>query len=240
LGTLNVSDAESTLTVTEFISVGRFGSGSMTVSDGGSVTAGTNLVISDQASSDGMVLVTGSGSTVAVTNNLLIGNNAAGEMSLVNGGSVTVDGDTTVRNASTLAIAGGTLTTGLFDAADAASTASFTLAANGETGGIFATNADVSGTILDLVLGHQPNMFDVFVLLDLDPNNSITGTFSYLGNPVNEGDLLTVTTGSFSQEFEATYTYNGSSFALTAIPEPGGISMIFGFGLLALAHRRRC
>lgn len=248
-GTVNISGGDSQLSADDTITVGRFGDGFLNVTTGGEVSAGANLIVAD--SGDGSVLVNGSGTTIAVSNDLLMGASGdaiggftgTGSMASVeigNDGVVNVSGDSAIRGASTLHINGGDLNTGIFDAADSASTVLFTLAANGETGAIFASDADVSGANLELILGHQPNLFDVFVLLNLDdPNASINGLFSFDGTPINEGDLLTVSTGSFEQEFAATYLHNGNNFALTAIPEPRSASLLAAFlGFILLIRRR--
>jgi T5SS/PEP-CTERM-associated repeat protein len=120
---VEVSGAGSNLEVTGSLVVGDAGSGSLTLSDGASVTAGA-LDIAAATSGDGDVSLAGTGTTLNVTGALTLGGGGAGELAILGGAQMTVAGgvvgssDTAPGNldiegtGSQLTINAGTLTIG--------------------------------------------------------------------------------------------------------------------------------
>lgn len=95
---------------------------------------------------------------------------------------------------------------------------------------------------LDIELGYQPDLNDVFVLIDNQGGSPLSGQVSFGGSTLAEGDEFTVNTGEFSQLFGITYLHGGDSLALTAIPEPSTWAFFAGlsvFALLAIRRRMR-
>lgn len=95
--------------------------------------------------------------------------------------------------------------------------------------------------ILAVSLEFQPEVNDVFVLIDNQGGNPLLGSFAFDGTTVGEGSLIEVVTGDFSQVFSATYLHEGNSFALVAIPEPAAAAALAGlviFGIVLLRRRR--
>ncbi len=69
--------------------------------------------------------------------------------------------------------------------------------------------------ILQLDLTTIPDSGDVFVLIDNQGTDPLTGTLSYLGDTLTEGQVITLN----GLEFEFTYQFGGSSVALTAVSD---------------------
>lgn len=97
----------------------------------------------------------------------------------------------------------------------------------------------IDGVNLLVTLGFQPDLNAVFVLIDNQSGNPITGQFSMDGTLLGEGDEVLVTTGEYSQLFAATYTHGGDSFALVAVPEPSAYAVLTSLAVLGLAFLRR-
>ena len=95
---INVTGPGSNLNVIGALIVGSSGSGSLSLAQGGTVTA-SSLDLSATASGDGVVSVTGTGSTLTLTGSLTVGDQAAGELSILSGAFVSAL-DVTVGNAS--------------------------------------------------------------------------------------------------------------------------------------------
>lgn len=90
-GALIVDGVGSQLTSTGSMSVGGFGNGSMTISNGATVDTGNLGFVGSQPSATGDVLVTGAGSLWAISSQLAVGGGGTGTLSITNGGAVATD-----------------------------------------------------------------------------------------------------------------------------------------------------
>ncbi len=73
-----------------YLNVGRLGNGTLTVSDGGTVTA-YQAYLGNESGSSGTVSVAGAGSTLAVTNKLFVGTDGDGTLQISDGGRVSAN-----------------------------------------------------------------------------------------------------------------------------------------------------
>ncbi len=97
-----------------------------------------------------------------------------------------------------------------------------------------------------LTLGYQPSAGDAFVLIENNSGEAIDGLLSYGEVTLHDGDLFSVTSGGFTQEFQIDYDYEadgfGDNLAITAlsVPDPSAWALAGG-GLAAifLFHRPR-
>lgn len=96
----------------------------------------------------------------------------------------------------------------------------------------------LDGAVLEIELGFQPNLNDVFVLIDNQSGMAIDGLLEFEGNTLAEGEQFTVN-GAFSQTFEISYLHDGDSLALTAVPEPSTWALIAGIFTMGFVVWRR-
>ena len=87
--TLIVSGAGATLAVTNALTVGQAGEGTLSLSQGGAVSAGS-ATLGAGSGSDGVVTVHGAGSEFNVTGALSVGGSGTGELDVLGGASATV------------------------------------------------------------------------------------------------------------------------------------------------------
>ena len=106
-GVVTVDGAGSALTSGEYLYIGNSGSGTLSITNGGSVSVG-NSYIGNYAGSTGVVMVDGTGSTWS-SGGLTVGGN--GRLSITNGGSVS-SGDGYIGGAVTVSGAGSTWMSG--------------------------------------------------------------------------------------------------------------------------------
>lgn len=229
----------------------------------------TNADLTDAGVDPGSLIKTGGGTLgfTALSDSTYTGNTFVNAGTLVVDGTlaagslVDVAGGATLRGSGVvpdvLVKAGGNLHPGSLDARgslglndlemEALSQLVFALDSAVSFDSIVATGTVTLETGLDapelvLTLNFQPvaNM-DVFVLLDNQGAEAISGRLSYGGLLLQEGDTFLVTNGSFSQLFQITYQFGGDSIAVFAIPEPGGagLLLIAGAGALLLRRLRR-
>lgn len=104
--------------------------------------------------------------------------------------------------------------------------------------------ASLAGTVaLNLTLLADPVDDTTFTILNASaPLTGYFGgaRFAYLGNPLDEGEVFTATTGGFTQDFEIGYTADGGNdVTLHAVPEPGTLGSLLGGAGLLLGLRRR-
>lgn len=114
------------------LNVGRFGTGQLTVSDGGLVT-GNRLHIANEAGSSGTAVVTGSGSSIDIADRLSVG--------LEGDGLLTVQNDATVTVGDLLAVASQDGSTGSLD-----------IASGGDVTSYYGIIADASGATGDVTV----------------------------------------------------------------------------------------
>lgn len=110
VGMVNVSGATSTLNLGSNLIVGRSGSGTLVIEDGGSVESQTGF-LGQFAGSQGNVTITGAGSLWTTTGDLYLGGDdtaagGTGLLSLLNEGQVDVGGALYVHNTGTIHGAG--------------------------------------------------------------------------------------------------------------------------------------
>ncbi len=92
VGTATVTGAGTVLGANGDVAIGNFGRGDLTVSDGGSVSAGGNALIGYTAGSAGTVTVSGSGSSLAVNGFTQVGNAGNGTLTASNGATLSLAG----------------------------------------------------------------------------------------------------------------------------------------------------
>lgn len=171
-----------------YMNVGRLGTGSLTVEDGGSVT-GYRLYIGNEAGSSGAVSLSGNGSLIDMTSKLFIGAEGDGTLTLSDGATL---------RASTIQIAYATGVTGTLNIG----------AASGETAGAAGT-VDASEIIFGsgdgaIVLNH--NDTDYTLLSDIsgagrivveNGATTLSGTNTYTGGTTIYGGMLAGNADSF-------------------------------------------
>ena len=89
---LFVDGAGSTWNNSNNLTIGRSGSGTLTITNGGTVS-NTDGDIGSRLGSTGSVTVEGTGSTWTNSSDLYVGNYGSGTLTITNGGTVTVNGD---------------------------------------------------------------------------------------------------------------------------------------------------
>ena len=134
-GTVHVEDAGSTLDIGAFLVVGKAGTGTLNINDGGQVTVanGNAPVIGANAGSSGTVNVSG-GEFSLGTNGLLVGADGTGALNIANGGLVV---------ASQLSIgdsAGGIGTVTVSDSGSTLTSTGFSTVGYGGNGMLFIAN----------------------------------------------------------------------------------------------------
>jgi len=163
--------------------------------------------------------------------------------------STGVLGDVTVNSGGTLALggSGGPAQSGLLVgnlALNDGSTLSLNLGA--QNGDFVNGNGtlSLSGTInlsLSLTavpaLGMEFSLFEGYSSLNFAPG----AHFAWQGTVLNEGDVFTATTGSFTQQFEVSYDVaGGHAVELLAVPEPSAlVSLLAGAAIGMGGFRRR-
>lgn len=139
----------------------------------------------------------------------------------------------------------GALTVGFLNLAGG-SNLEFTFDSNALDGydSITASGAvSLNGANFSIDLAFEPDLGDVFILIDNQGGLAIDGLLSYAGNPLLQGDQFNVTSGEFSQLFSIDYDYSSgghaNSLAVVAVPEPAVWGILAGLAVLGLALRRR-
>jgi outer membrane autotransporter protein len=241
-GTVNVTGAESQFEAGSHIVVGSEGTGTLTVSNEGSVVSATgyNIIVGHINTGNGSIAITGSNSTLQSGKNISIGNAGTGTLTVSASGAVSATGNVTIANQSTST---GTLNIGA--AAGDAAAAVGTVSAG--TGLAFGAG---DGT---LVFNHTSNDYD----FDLDISNNAAGTatikavagttnltgdlsdytgdFQITGGTLNLASSLGTTTlegsitGAGALSFlSGTTNLTGDSSAFTGTVSAGGIVSVNG------------
>ena len=92
-GTVIVNGASSTLTTPGYIQAGAFGTGRLTVENGGAVRVDGYLQMGLLPDSDGTTMVTGTGSSLVVLGDIVAGGSGTGRLAITNGGVATGGGN---------------------------------------------------------------------------------------------------------------------------------------------------
>ena len=181
-GTVTVTGLGSTWTNGSDLYVGKDGMGTLSIENGGAVSNIGDGFIGRTADSTGTVTVTGLGSTWTNGSNLYVGKDGMGTLSIENDGAVTVGGNLSINDQSTLDILLASLVNPPLD-----------VAGNATLDGTL--NVDLAGSLI-----LNPN--DVITLIDLtDISKTISGAFAGLG----EGDSV----GTFVGGVELFISYGG-------------------------------
>ena len=229
---LTVGDATNSTfsgSMTGPIALTKTGAGSLELSGTNSNTGATTI-------NGGKLLVNGTlGNTSAVAVNTGI---LAGSGSINSSANVTVGVDGEISPGNSI----GTLSLGPVAFADGSA---LTIEVGVSTADqlIVAGAGSIAGTVaLGLSLLDDPTDNTTFTLLDgTNPfaGYASGGRFSVSGNSLDEGELFTVTTGPYSQEFSISYASDsGNDVTLHATPEPGSAALLL-LGTALLARRRR-
>ncbi len=156
--------------------------------------------------------------------------------------------DVTVESGATLAFGGasdtGLATFGQALTLEADSILSFRLNGAAEfdamtAQGLVNLGNGLGDPVLEIELGYQPELNEVFVLIDNQSGSPLDGFLSFGGSTLGEGDEFTVTSGAFTQLFGITYQHDGNNLALTAIPEPSTWTFFAGLAVAGLLLARR-
>jgi T5SS/PEP-CTERM-associated repeat protein len=92
-GTVIVNGASSTLTTPGYIQACAFGTGRLTVENGGAVRVDGYLQMGLLPGSDGTTMVTGTGSSLVVLGDIVAGGSGTGRLAITNGGVATGGGN---------------------------------------------------------------------------------------------------------------------------------------------------
>ncbi|SHO67718.1 autotransporter-associated beta strand repeat-containing protein/T5SS/PEP-CTERM-associated repeat-containing protein, partial [Pseudoxanthobacter soli DSM 19599] len=238
IGTLTVSGSGSQMNAGSF-TVGRYGSGSLTVSDGGLVTSGSGY-LGSEAGSTGTATVTGSGSIWNLGNSSLnVGRSGSGTL-LVSAGGVVTSGtgyiaDNSGSTGSATVTGSGShwnLGTNSLYVGDSALSASLTISAggrvtsgsselasdNGDLGSVTVTGAGSTWTLgtATLTVGYS----GLGTLLVEDGASLITGT-GRIG--YSSGAVATATVTGADSSWAAEALYVGDSGTGTLTIADGGV-----------------
>ncbi len=91
-GEVIVDGVGTTLTVTNSMEIGGFGTGTLSITNGGSVSAGGFGYLGSSSTGTGTATVDGAGSNLDVNSGLYVGFTGQGTLNISNGGTVSVDG----------------------------------------------------------------------------------------------------------------------------------------------------
>ncbi|CAI9416378.1 hypothetical protein ANOBCDAF_03706 [Pleomorphomonas sp. T1.2MG-36] len=194
-GSMTVTGAGSTwttlVTSAQFsgdINAGRWGTGTITVSDGGKVI-GNRFYAGNEVGSNGTVVVTGTGSSIAATDRFVVGSDGTGVATVSNGGTISAG---TIKIAES-ATSHGTLNIGAaaVDPAAAAGTLDTSSIVFGVGDGLLEFNfTDPSYVVSAAISGAGRVQLDA-------GNLTLSGVNTYTGGTTVNGGTLNVT-GSLS------------------------------------------
>ena len=222
-GSTTVTGAGSTLAASSGIAIGRTQAGSLTISDGGTVTSANSTTIGDFASGVGTVIVTGTNSSLSITNTVYIGGFNAGT------GILTVADGGTVTSAETINLAiTGSATLNIGAAANAAAVAPGTLNAPrlvGYNTGTSQINFNHTGTAYTFA----PRISNTISVVHNGPGTTfLTGANDYTGaTTINAGALFvnnTLGTSAVTVNSGGTLGGSGTLDGLTTIASGGHLA----------------
>jgi len=171
-GTVTISGNGSTLTATGKTYIGNSGNGTLTITNQGEATAGSNVVLGNSGGSSGTATISGSGSKLNAGGNITVGNNGAGTLTVSDGGEVGSDANVTIGNfvsgTATISGRGSKLTAGANLTVGNLEDATLTVLAGGEAKAVNAVNiglnngststVTISGTGSKLTAGVATNV----------------------------------------------------------------------------------
>ncbi len=101
-GEVTVTGSASSVQASKRIAIGSFGTGTMNILQGSSVTANNDVVVGDAAGSHGTLVMQGSGTTLTVSGGLLnIGANGQGGASISDGAKINTSGSAVIGTETT-------------------------------------------------------------------------------------------------------------------------------------------
>lgn len=195
-GSMSVSGAGSdwsavvddSIAYSGYMNVGRLGRGTLSVTDGGSVT-GYRLYIGNEAGSEGKVTLSGSGSQIRMDSNLYVGAEGKGELTLSDGAQI----HAAAVKVGYLAGSTGVLNIGAAagEAAAAAGTIDAAQIVLGDGDSRLVLNHTTAGYVL------APDIVGNGQVIVSSGENTFTGNNTYAGGTTLSGGTLTGTAASF-------------------------------------------
>ena len=223
----NVAVNGGNLSATGTVAIGIDGTGSLAVTNGGTVTD-TTTVIGQNPGSNGTVTVDGAGSTLTSSGTTNVGEAGTGTLNITDGGAVISDGGTTVGPMGTLT-GNGTITTPTL-----VNNGTVAPAGPNNTTGTLTVNGNYqqnpSGT-LDAEIGgpdsSQADLLNVSGTAMLNGTLDLTSVNNFHPSP---GDTYTILaaagglTGNFNQVLDS---LNTSGLTLLVVDGPNGVLVSF-------------
>jgi len=230
-GQATVTGAGSSWQSSSFLYVGFNGSGTLTVSDGATVTGGINTTaegtrIGYNAPGSGTVLVTGAGSSLSTTGTLTIGWNGTAELTVADGGTVF----------------GNIVQIARFNTGSATVAGSGSVLRANSTSGIIVGNDAGGNGVLTLTAGGTATSNNGVSQMRLANNASATGTLN-IGAPANAAaaaagivnvSTLNTVSGNGTVQLNTTST-SASPFFLTRDGTGAGTNVTIS-GLSKVVH----
>lgn len=192
---------DNSITYSGYLNVGRLGAGSLTISNGGTVS-GERLYIGNDVGSQGTVTLSGNGSLIQMNSNLYVGSEGTGTLTLSDGAQISA----AAIKVGYLSGATGTLNVG---------------AASGQTaaaaGTINTAEIVLGAGASKLVLNHTESNFGLSAnitgagqLSQLSGTSILTGTNTYTGGTTISGGTLSIGNGGTAGSVAGNITDNAS------------------------------
>ncbi|WP_208948417.1 autotransporter domain-containing protein [Segnochrobactrum spirostomi] len=232
-GTMSVSGrgsqwsafVDTNVSYSGYMNVGRLGTGSLSITDGGAVT-GYRLYIGNEAGSVGSVVLSGSGSRIEMTSNLYVGSEGTGTLTLSDGAEI----HAAAIKIGYLAGSVGTLNIGA--AAGRSAAAAGTLDAAEIVLGDGDSRLVLNHTDTDY--GIAANITGSGTLLVLSGTTALTGTNTYTGGTTITAGTLQIGNGGTTGSIAGDVTDNGT-LAFNRADDVTFAGVISGTGALVQA-----